>query len=138
MNFYEELEKLGLNPSNSVVIGSGILNELGIRESKDIDVVVDQKAFDKLSNDPNFSEKSLNGNSLLVDDIFEIMTHDCILGKNYSLSDFMPESTVLNNVRYIKLEFLLKIKESWVADGTVRPKDLTDIKLIKENLTNKK
>jgi hypothetical protein len=138
MNFVEELKKLGLNSSNSVVIGSGILNELGIRQSKDIDLVVDQKAFDRLSKNPKFTKKLLNGNSLLVDDIFEIMTHDCILGKNYSLSDFMPRSTVLNNVRYIKLEFLLKIKESWVADGTVRPKDLTDIKLIKENLTNKK
>jgi hypothetical protein len=134
MNFYEELEKLGLNPSNSVVIGSGILNELGIRPSKDIDLVVDQKAFDRLSLNPRFSKKSLNGNALLVDDILEIMTHDCILGKNYSFSDFLTESTVLKNVRYINLEFLLKIKESWVVDGTVRPKDHKDIKLIKKYL----
>jgi hypothetical protein len=137
MDFAQELKKLNLNTENSVVIGSGILNELGIRKSQDIDLIVDQKAFDRLKKRSQFAKKTLNGNALLVGKNLEIMTHDYIFNKNYSFTDFLRESAVFDNVRYIKLEFLLKIKESWVVDGTARPKDIKDIKLIKSYLSQK-
>jgi len=39
MEIKNKIIKLGLNSENAVVIGSGILNALNLRESKDIDDV---------------------------------------------------------------------------------------------------
>ena len=39
MEIKSKLEDLGLTPENAIVIGSGILNALGLLESKDIDDV---------------------------------------------------------------------------------------------------
>lgn len=43
LDFKNKLATLGLSARNSVVIGSGILDALGIRKSNDIDVVVDKE-----------------------------------------------------------------------------------------------
>ena len=43
MEIKNKLIELGLNSENAVVIGSGILNALNLRESKDIDVVVTEE-----------------------------------------------------------------------------------------------
>lgn len=44
-NIEVELNNLGLNSDNAVVIGSGILNALNLRESGDIDVIVTKEKY---------------------------------------------------------------------------------------------
>ena len=50
MDIKEKLEKMRLTPGNSIVISSGILNALGLRESKDIDDVKLVEDFLKTAN----------------------------------------------------------------------------------------
>ena len=132
----DEIEKLGLNSENSIVIGSGILNALGIRESNDIDAVVSEEMFDNLKSKTELTLDLSRGKELLLNDIFEIVTEWQVLGKRYNFRDLFSESTIVSGVRYNSLEFLLKVKKSWVENGTARDKDKRDIELINNFLNN--
>jgi len=123
----KKLQKLGLNPDNSIVIGSGILQALNIRKSNDIDLVVSSKDYTRLKK---------TGKILKTDNI-EIATIWQVSGKKYYFKNLAENSTVINNVRYITLDFLYKTKKSWITNGTARPKDLKDIKLIEKYFATK-
>ncbi|HEX8762143.1 MAG TPA: hypothetical protein VF733_00095 [Candidatus Saccharimonadales bacterium] len=133
-NLKDELAILGLSAENSVIIGSGILNALSIRESGDVDVVVGQADYERLSKDSRFTPGQNHGRPVLLDDTFEICTSWNVLGKEYSLQDFLPETVVIDGVRYIKVDFLYRVKKSWLQDDDVRQKDIDDVKLIEEYL----
>lgn len=135
MNIKSNLEELGLNPESSIVIGSGILNALNIRGSKDIDVVVDEAAYAKLSADSRFKKEENHGKEVLVDGLFEIGTSWGVLGKDWSFEDLCAKSVVMEDVRYNSLEFLLEVKRSWVAAGDARQKDIDDVNLIENYLS---
>lgn len=130
----KQLKKFNLNPNNSVVIGSGILQALGIRKSKDIDMVVKQDIYDKLKKSGQFSIFENQGKEILDDGLFEIGVNWMVLGKAYTYNDLLKFSEIIDGVRYNSLNFLLKVKESWVDGKTSRPKDIKDIKLIKKYL----
>ena len=97
---------------NSVVIGSGILDALGIRKSNDIDVVVDKETYAHLKESGRFQEEQHYGRSVLVDDSFEVNAHWGVLGKDQTLSDLTEQSVTIDDVRYITLDFLLAVKNS--------------------------
>lgn len=138
MNIKDELNKIGLTPDNSIVIGSGILNALGIRETKDIDVVVDENTYVRLSSDSHFEKKINHGQEVLIDELFEIGISWNVLGKTWKFNDFLSNSVLIDNVRYLTLQFLLNVKRSWLKDKDVRQKDIDDIKLIEDHLKYKK
>lgn len=133
-DFKNKLAELGLSSLNSVVIGSGILDALGIRKSNDIDVVVDEETYAHLKDSGRFQEEQHYGRSVLVDDSFEIGTSWGVLEKDQTLSDLTKQSAVIDDVCYITLDFLLSVKKSWLQDDNVRQKDIDDVKLIEEHL----
>lgn len=137
-DFKNKLATLGLDARNSVVIGSGILDALGMRKSGDIDVVVDEATYARLGADGRFLEEQHYGRSVRVDDSFEINTHWGVLGKDQTLTDLIGQSVTVEDVRYITLDFLLAVKKSWLLDGDVRQKDIDDVKLIEEYLARQK
>lgn len=130
MNIKKSLERLSLDAGNAVVIGSGILNALGIRESKDIDVVVDRDTYSRLSADAHFRKEQNHDREILADDLFEIGTNWVVLGREWKFADLLDTSVVIDGMRYITLQFLLDTKRSWVQNGTFRPKDKDDIELM--------
>jgi hypothetical protein len=137
-DFKNKLATLRLNASNSVVIGSGILDALGMRKSNDIDVVVDEATYARIKDGGHFQEKQHYGRSVLVDDSFEVNTHWGVLGKDQTLSDLIEQSITIDDVRYITLDFLLAVKKSWLLDDNVRQKDIDDVKRIEEFLASKR
>lgn len=137
MNIKPKLELFSLTPSNSIVIGSGILNALGIRESKDIDLVVDTNTYGRLSRNSRFERKINGEKEILVWDLFEIGTSWTVVGKKWLFDELFKQSIVIDDVRYITIEFLLTAKRGWVKnDETPRQKDLDDIKMMKDYLGN--
>ena len=68
------LQKLGLKPNNSIVIGSGILQALGIRKSKDIDIIVTQEIYDSLKKTGKFDVLQNHDRESLKGGFFEIGT----------------------------------------------------------------
>lgn len=126
------LQKLGLNQDNSIVIGSGILEALGIRKSKDIDIVASQEIYDSLKKSGQFNVAENHGRKILADDKFEIGTNWTVLGKSYKFEDFIGKSIIADGVRYITLNFLYKAKKSWIRRKNARQKDIEDVKLIEK------
>jgi len=137
MNILNNLKEIGLNTDNSVVIGSGILSALGIRYSNDIDVVVDMERYDILSKNARFGKTKNHGNEILADVVFEIGTSWDVLGKKQSFNDLYTHSVIIGGVRYITIDFLLKVKESWLKEVDVRQKDINDVAIIKEYLSKR-
>lgn len=133
-----KLQTIGLSPENSVVIGSGILQALKIRKSKDIDVVASNEIYNSLKKSGKFTVSENHGREILKNDIFEIGTDWNVLGKPYRFEDFVKDSVIIDGVRYITLDFLYKAKRSWVNGGYARPKDIQDVQLMKEYLKSYK
>lgn len=133
-NLKDEFTRLGLSPENSVIIGSGILDALNIRTSVDVDVVLDSESYERLNKNSRFISGESYGHPILSDGTFEIRMSWGVLGREYTLSDFIPETVVIDGVRYISLEFLLRVKKSWLQDPDVRQKDIDDVKLIETYL----
>lgn len=126
-----DLAKIKLTSANSIVIGSGILQALGIRKSHDIDLVVDDTSFNHLKQLGKFKIKNgFSGEEILYDDLFEIGKEWVVLNKTMKLNELSRESIVLDGVKYIDLNLLYKIKENWIKDGVGRDKDVKDLKLI--------
>ena len=138
MDFNAKLTPLGLSPSNCVVIGSGILDILGLRKSHDIDLVVTQSKYQALSKDKQFQKKRAFGCNILTNGISEIGTAWNVLGKKQRFEDLLFHSTVIKNTRFITLEFLLKVKRSWLQEKKPpREKDVADVRLISEYLQHR-
>ncbi len=132
------LDELGLSPNDSIVIGSGILSALGLRQSKDIDVVTTSEVYAKFAQNSRFAKVINHDREILVDDIFEIGTGWSVLGKDQTFSDLSKQSVVIDGVRYITIESLLAVKKSWLADGNARQKDIDDVVLIEKYLGKQK
>lgn len=129
-----ELQKLGLGPENSVVIGSGIMGALGLRESADIDLVVSEDALKRLKSTGLFSEKMAYGRPILCNELCEIDRYWHVLGKDYYYADLFADSIVMKDVRFISAAFLYRVKQDWIKRGTERPKDIRDVEILKDYL----
>jgi hypothetical protein len=128
------LQNIGLNSENSIVIGSGILQALGVRKSEDIDLVVSQETYDSLKKSGKFTVTRNRGREIIVNDMFEIGTDWVVLGKLYGLEELKDNSIVIDGVRYITIRFLYKVKKNWLSQNNVRKKDIEDVELIKKYL----
>lgn len=136
MNIGKEIARLGLDTGNSIVISSGILQALGIRESRDIDLVVDRETYSTLLNSGIFATAEKFGKQVLEGGCFEIADVWNVLGRSYDFEDLKGKSIVIGSIRYIDLGFLLEVKKHWVlTDATPREKDAKDIHLIESYLS---
>lgn len=138
MEIKSKLEELGLNSDNTVVIGSGILNALNLRESKDIDIVVTEEKYKELSDNSRFKKGQNQGREILDDGLFEIGTSWTVVGRNWKFEDLLNHSTTMDSVLYNTVEFLLDVKRRWIADGEGRQKDIEDVKLMEQYLSGSK
>ena len=136
-HFYQCLKALDLYPGNSIVIGSGIMEALGIRRSRDIDLVVAEAEYRRLQAAGNFDEKEVFGQIILFDEQLEIGISWSVLNQERDLAKLSEQSTIINGVRYVSLEFLLSVKKSWSSGNDVRQKDRDDVQLIEQYLASK-
>lgn len=134
MEIKKRLNEFLLTPDNSIVIGSGILNVLGLRQSKDIDLIVTKEKFRELSVSGQFLEKLNHGRKILVKGLFKIGTSWRVIEKRWLFSDLLLQSEVIKGVRYNSIKFLFKVKSNWCQKGEARQKDLRDLKLMKSYL----
>lgn len=128
----KELLIFDLNPENCVIIGSGILQALKIRKSNDIDLVVTGEKYQELQKTGQFEVKINRNNEILDNGLLEIGTDWFVLGESYDFDKLKKNSVIVSGQRYITLDFLYRVKESWRKDGEARPKDLDDLNLIDE------
>ncbi len=122
MKYLDELNRLNLPIDKYAIFGSGVLAIRGIRENKDLDIIVKWELWDELIFKYEVKDDEIEiGNLHIVRNLFPDVGH---------VDSLIYESEVINGIHYVKLEKLLQWKKIKRRD-----KDLEDIKLI-ENYLN--
>lgn len=135
-SWQRQLEHLELDASTSIVIGSGIMQALGLRRAGDLDLVVTTDDYRRLEAWPDFEPGQARSGPILVGDGLEIFQTWSAAGANRGFDYLRQRSAVIDAIRYVSLEFLLAVKEAREGEGADRPKDHEDIRLIREHIAS--
>lgn len=133
MNIFEEVKKLELPLGQYIVLGSGILGALGIRDIGDVDLLVSPLIFEKLKTDGwEYEEVEIEGRvrEKLSRDFVEIYKDFWYGGKSQFSMDMISEAEIIDGVPFLSL---LKLRE--IKEAMSREKDKRDILLIDEYLS---
>lgn len=132
MAIIERVRMLQLPPEEFVVIGSGVLDALDLRESDDIDLAVSDTLFDQLKRHGWQSEYK-EGEEYLVDGHAEAW-HGWSGGPpHYSFDELYADSLVVDGIHFANPRFVIGWKRQRSA-----PKDLTDIHLLEGYLAHER
>jgi hypothetical protein len=130
----EELDLLKLPKDKYVVVGSGPLGIRGIRESQDLDILVDDKLWDELSNKYDVIDK--NGNAVIrISDNIEALgskTFPNESPENPTLDEQIREAELIKGHPFQSIEHFKFFKEM----GR-RQKDLDDVILLQNWIDSK-
>ncbi len=121
------LKALNLPPEEFVIVSSGSLAVRGIREAKDLDVVVTEKLWNELVKNYPIIEKD-GVQRIDCGNYIEILENRSSLFANshvVPVEDVFRDADVIDGIKYISLNHLRKIKETFK-----REKDIKDIALI--------
>ena len=129
--FADKVKVLNLPLDQIIVIGSGILDQLGIRPASDIDLAASSDLMKKLSEESGDWLKKLDDNQrcefVKEDGSAEVWDGWDFDGQTVSYDDLLDYAVEYDGVRFVDLEFLRKWK-SWRG----REKDVRDVELIDE------
>lgn len=123
MDFKQKIAGLNLPQNSYIVVGSGILGALGIRESNDIDLIVTEQAY-RYVETLGWEKDSWGGNTVVFKkDVFDIGND--WYGK--TAEDLLQHAEIVDEVPYLSLNDVYEWKKTKARD-----KDLRDLKLIDE------
>ncbi len=129
--FADKVKALNLPLDQIIVIGSGILDQLGIRPASDIDLAASSDLMKKFSEESGDWLKKFDDNQRFYfvkdDGSAEVWDGWDFDGQTVSYDDLLDYVVKYDGVRFVDLEFLRKWK-SWRS----REKDVQDVKLIDE------
>ena len=128
--FAKRVKELGLPLDQIIIIGSGILDQLGIRQSIDIDVAARSEVLEKLAHDDGWIEKvDKHQRQYLVkcDGSVEVWDGWEIDGRVVEYDELLDYAVEYDGVKFVNLDFLRRWK-NWRG----REKDIQDVKLIDE------
>lgn len=120
MNVTKEINSLNLPKDSFVVVGSGILEALGIRQSDDIDMIVAQETYDRFEAE-GWDHDSWSDQTVLKHDVFDIG----ISWYGSTIEELLTRATVIDGIPYLSLSDVYDWKKQ-----LGRGKDLADLKLI--------
>lgn len=129
MSVIDKVQALQLPDDQYVVIGSGLLDAWGLRESHDVDLVVSGELFESLARSGRYTLGSKpNGDRFLSDDTYEIFDN---WGEEGTFEQLYRYSIMVDTVRFVSPDYLIRQKadRGW-------EKDLQDIMLIQEKMTH--
>ena len=129
--FADKVKALNLPLDQIIVIGSGILDQLGIRPASDIDLAASSDLMKKFSEESGDWIKKFDDNQRFYfvkgDGSAEVWDGWVFDGRAVSYGELLSQSVEYDGVRFVDLEFLRKWK-SWRG----REKDVRDVELIDE------
>ena len=129
--FADKVKALNLPLDQIIVIGSGILDQLGIRPASDIDLAASPDLMKNLSEKSGDWLKKFDDNQRFYfvkdDGSAEVWDGWEFDGQVVSYDDLLDYVVEYDGVRFVNLEFLYQWKK-WRS----REKDIQDVKLIDE------
>ena len=128
MDIVQKINNLNLPPRNFIVVGSGIMQVLGIRQSSDVDLIVSEEVFHLLG-EQGWEHGEWPDQPVLKRDVFDVGTH----WEGKRLAELLQAATTIEDVPFLSLHDL----RLWKVNQA-RPKDLVDVGLIDEYLRRPK
>lgn len=129
MNIIQKIKELNFPQGQYVVVGSGILDVLGIRKATDIDIAVTKELHQKLKESGEWEEHQRYEliRVFLKKDVYEIIPQLNWEDYDTTTEEAISSATIIEDIPFMNLNELIKFK---TALG--REKDFKDIELIKE------
>jgi hypothetical protein len=133
MDIVSQVKELNLPLGQYLVVGSGVMSVHGIRAHNDIDLLVTEELYQDLKKQGWEVVQVKPGLEVVRKSIYEASPQMVTL-PNYhpNIQDLIARADIINGVAFISVQDLLVFKTS-----LGREKDLRDIDLIKNYLTNK-
>ncbi len=129
MNIVRKVKELNLSGGSYVVVGSGTLAALGIREAKDIDLVASREVYARLKQEGWEEKFHDDGSSFLEHDIYEASLTWDSKDNNPNLIDLLQDAHIVDGVPFVNVRRLMEWKK---RKG--REKDIVDMALIQRYL----
>ncbi|MFA5854582.1 MAG: hypothetical protein WC866_05920 [Patescibacteria group bacterium] len=132
LDVFEELKKLDLPSGEYIVLGSGILGALGIRDINDVDLLVSPQLFEKLLTDGwMYAEVEIEGRTRkkAYRDHYEAYQDFWYGTERPDAKQLISDAVTVRGFSFLSLEKLMEIK---TVMG--REKDLQDVLLIQKYL----
>lgn len=115
------LETLKIPPSDVVVVGSGILDALQIRESNDIDLMVSKETFLRVADQGHAISQYEDGTGQMKIGDVELMYS----WRGRTIADYLLRAVEIDGLKFISLDDVIVWKREQNRD-----KDKRDIELI--------
>lgn len=129
--FADRVRDTGLPLDKIIIVGSGILDTLGMRRADDVDIVATADVCAQVKEETHYRPKDVPGDVIYEDVARRVAVSLAWAvhpdGKNAYYDDLLPYTTEIDGVRYVSLDYLLAWKR-WKD----REKDQADIALIEE------
>jgi hypothetical protein len=126
MNILNKLKELDLTPNEYVVVGAGILEALGIRDTGDIDIAVTKNLFNKLQQTGDYKEEEKYGRIVLKKEGVDVIPQLDWDKYKTTTEEAIASATVIEGFYFMNLDELCKFKTALGRD-----KDFKDIELIR-------
>ena len=128
-SFIERVRATKLPLGKLIIIGSGVLAAHGIRDARDIDLVVTAELFDILAKDDTWKRgREGSASHALERGDTEVWTDWSTDGSGHpTYEDLLPDTEIIDGVRFVTLEYLEKRKVERSDE-----KDKEDIRSIHE------
>lgn len=128
-SFPDRVVASGLPVDQIIVIGSGILDRLGIRKTRDVDLAVSDELFTRLLDDEEWLKQlSPWGEEFVTKGEYDVwrgwITDD---SGHPTYDDLLKDSVSIDGIRYMSLDYVYNWKQKKGRD-----KDLKDLELIDE------
>lgn len=131
MNIIDKVKALNFPLGEYVVIGSGILEALNIRETNDLDISITPELHRKLRATGLWKEDERYKKIFLIQDGIEINPQLDWEEYNTTTEEAIKTATIVGGIPFMNLDELCKFKTALGRD-----KDFEDIKLIREYQRN--
>jgi hypothetical protein len=125
MNLIEEIKKLKLPSNKYVVVGSGILSVLGIRQANDIDIAVTRDLFEVLLKEKEWRHVEKYGKIFLEKEGVDIIPQLDWDKYRTTTEEAIASADMIDGIPFMNLEELCKFKKV-----LGREKDIKDLELI--------
>lgn len=135
LKYIQKIKKMKLPKGEYAIFGSGPLAIKGIRDSRDVDIIVSDDLFKSYETKPGWKVKKFERGGRDI----EMLEKDSIEfyrnwgPGNWDIKQLIRESEIIDDLPFVKLEEVIRWKK---ISG--REKDLNDIKLINKFLQSQK
>lgn len=128
-DLFNKVKEIGLPLGKYAIFGSGPMGIRGLRECRDLDIIVTEDIYNIYKNNSDWELKKCDKSEYLEKDNIE-------LWKNWSPSDWninqlIKNAEIIDSLPFVRLEEVLRWKKI-----LGRKKDLEDIKIIERYLKN--